>query len=471
MSLNNKEIDLILSELKLEDFFIQKVSQPSFNTLVLYLYKREPLTLYICLEPGECRLHSSHKKIPKHEKPMRFVELLKSRICGARILQARQINGERIVSLLLSARGETYNLYIRLWSNAANIILTDSADNILDALYRRPKKGEISGGRFEIPPVKNSSENSVKEFSVRSYNEDLSFNEAIEKIYSETSEKLSRTALLQEAEKIYGGKIEKIKRANVKLKKKREEFLNAENLKHIGNLILTNLHSIKKGADYAELNDYENGGRLLKIKLEPLKTPQENAAVYYGQYKKAVSGLQALTEDIEAGEKEIEVLKNRFEELQKEENLILLQRMLQKEKQPEQQRGKNEKNIPGLRFIFRGWTILAGRTAAENDELLRRHTRGSDVWLHTRDYAGGYVFIKAKTKQSIPLEILIAAGNLAVFYSKARKNGEADLYKTEVKNLRRAKNAPKGTVLPSNEKNIFVKLDKKILAQLEECKA
>ena len=84
MSLNNKEIDLILEELKLEGYFIQKIIQPSYTALVFYLYKDKPLTLFISLDAGACRLHSTRKKIPKFDKPMRFMELLKSRIKGGR---------------------------------------------------------------------------------------------------------------------------------------------------------------------------------------------------------------------------------------------------------------------------------------------------------------------------------------------------------------------------------------------------
>jgi predicted ribosome quality control (RQC) complex YloA/Tae2 family protein len=109
-----------------------------------------------------------------------------------------------------------------------------------------------------------------------------------------------------------------------------------------------------------------------------------------------------------------------------------------------------------------------GRNAAENDELLRHNVKGSDWWLHVRDYSGGYVFIRAKKEKSVPLEILLYAGNLAVYHSKARKNGEADLYYTQVKFLRRAKNAPKGTVLPTQEKNLHIKIDAEKLRRLDE---
>ena len=114
-----------------------------------------------------------------------------------------------------------------------------------------------------------------------------------------------------------------------------------------------------------------------------------------------------------------------------------------------------------------GWLILVGRDANENDELLRRHVKGSDMWLHTRDCPGGYVFIKYRAGKTIPLDILLDAGNLAVYFSKARKNGKADFYYTQVKHLRRAKNGPKGLVLPTQEKNLSVVLDPARLKRLE----
>ena len=59
---------------------------------------------------------------------------------------------------------------------------------------------------------------------------------------------------------------------------------------------------------------------------------------------------------------------------------------------------------------------------------------------------------------------------MALFYSKGRRAGTADLYHTQVKYLRRAKGAPKGTVLPSNEKNVTVSLDEERLKRLETCR-
>ena len=63
---------------------------------------------------------------------------------------------------------------------------------------------------------------------------------------------------------------------------------------------------------------------------------------------------------------------------------------------------------------------------------------------------------------------MLYAGNLAVYHSKGRKAHTADLYYTQVKYLRRAKNGPKGTVLPTQEKNLTITLDEDRLRKLEE---
>ena len=131
---------------------------------------------------------------------------------------------------------------------------------------------------------------------------------------------------------------------------------------------------------------------------------------------------------------------------------------------------KKEKARPGLAFKRGDWLIIVGRDAKENDELLRRHVKGNDLWLHARDFHGSYVFIKQRSGKSFPLSIMLDAGNLALFYSKGRNNGEGDLFYTHVKYLRRAKDAPKGLVIPTQEKNLHIKLDEERLRALENCR-
>ncbi|MBQ9207884.1 MAG: NFACT family protein [Treponema sp.] len=517
MSLNCNEIDLILSELDLAGAFVQEVVQPNFNSLALYTYKPGmPKTVFISLEAGACRICETRRKITKNEKPLRFNEMLKSKIKGARILSCSQLGKERIIKLELEKAGaiyvmpqaqehaakraksvqtedgdELFSLYIRLWSNAGNIFLCDKDGVILDSFYRRPAKGEKTGETITLPEEKLLSETEIatlnEKFPIRDFAEidirltpeydrngtqdmslsgvprqSMSFNQKVDLFYSENAAQTSLESLLEQAEKWYESHKSKQVAALERLKEKRETFKNAGQYKHQGDLILAYGYALNGNSNFLECEDFDTGKKV-SIKIDPKKSAQENAAAYYETYKKQTSGLENLDYDIDSAEKSLAELEAQYAKIIAEKNPIKLEQILRKTQKPRQQ---EKKAHPGLDFVIDGWQIIVGRDASENDDLLRHTVKGADMWLHVRDYHGGYVFIKNRPGKTVPLEILLAAGNLAVYYSKARKNGSADLYYTQVKHLRRAKNAPKGTVLPTNEKNLFIKLDEKKIREI-----
>lgn len=517
MSLNCNEIDLILSELNLEGSFIQDVVQPGFDSIALYTYRPgEAKTVFICLAPGATRLHEVKRKIPKNPKPLRFNELLKSRIKGARITGCSQVGKERIIKITLFKEGTIFVmpaaqekfskkkqvdqdesdqeliLYIRLWSNAANIFLCDADGTILDSFYRRPAKGELSGEKFILPESKPDN----REWPVRTFDEiegvgapaprtpapgalgvgeacprtpregasTPSFNQKVDLYYSQNAHASSLETLLAQGEKWYNEHRSRQQGALARLEEKRADFLNAGQWKHQGDLILSYGYLIDGKSQFLECEDYETG-KTIRLKIDPAKSAQENAASYYETYKKQTSGLEALEHDIERSRRALKELDEQWQKMSAEKNPLKLEQLLRKNSTPKQ---LVKKAHSGLDYLVHGWQIIVGRDANENDDLLRHYVSGSDMWMHARDWHGGYVFIKNKNGKSIPLEVLLYAGNLAVYYSKARKNAAADLYYTQVKYLRRAKNGPKGLVIPTQEKNLFVKLDESKLRELED---
>lgn len=474
MSLNCNEINKVLEELDIEGSFIQQIVQPGYDSLALYCYKNGvSRTVLICLAAGACRIHTTRRKIPKNDKPLRFMEFLKSRIKGCRINSCQQIGYERVIKLDLTNSAEHFFMFVRLWSAAANIIVTDESLKVLDVFYRRPKKSEVSGGLFTPPESVAKTEEELSRFPVRSFDDleegdkdSLSFCEKVDKWYGEHAQRLSREALLEQAQKLYNSRRSRMESALKKLEQKRESFLLAEQWKHQGDLVLSFGHLIKPELNYLECTDYDTGNTI-RIPVDPEKNTQKNAEFYYEKYKKALSGLEDLEHDISRAKKELVALEYAYDAVQKEPNPLRMQQMIRQQTKPKQQIVKKH---PGISYEVNGWFILAGRDSDENDELLRHHVKGADMWLHARDWPGGYVFIKARPGKTVPLEILLDAGNLAVYYSKARKARTADLYYTQVKHLRRAKNAPKGTVLPSQEKNICITLDEDRLRKLEDCR-
>ena len=494
MSLNWKEINLILEELELPGMQIQKAVQSAFDVLSLKLYgKGGAKTLLVCLGPGACRVHETFDSVPKNDRPLRFAEFLNSRIVNGRIEEALQLGSDRIVRFTVrcnpqGAGEERYRIYLRLWSNAANVIVTDLEGNVLDAMRRQPKKGEVSGGRYapESADGGAASGKPGKEYQIRDFPEELlsglppnaSFNQKIDAFYRQEGGALSLDTLREEAKRKFEGSMDRINASLEKLKEKEADFAEAHRFKEYGDIILANMGRIAANAEWLEAENFysenpeANGAaNTVRIKLDSRKGPAASAEDYFQLYRKAKSGLVEIRNQIEEEERELLRLERTLSMLLSQTNPLALHKLLKTGGKQAAPTRREDAKRPGLSFRRKDWLIIVGRDAAENDALLRKYVKGGDLWLHARDYPGSYVFIKQRAGKTVPLDILLDAGNLAIFYSKGRNSGEGDLFYTQVKYLRRAKNAPKGLVIPTQEKNLHVRVEAERLRELEECRA
>jgi predicted ribosome quality control (RQC) complex YloA/Tae2 family protein len=508
MSLNWKEIDLVLAELDLAGAKVERVSQPSFDALCLGLFKEgRQVQLLVSIAQGACRLHSLSSAPPKGGRALRFQECLRSRLVGGRIESIGQLGAERVIKISIIAprpdsigSGETvykpvgpgarkvharrdegspearYLIYARLWSGASgNVLLVDSEGLIVDAMARRPKKGELSGEPCRIEEeLASPSPAPTREFAVR----DLppvegiagggSYNERVEAAYSAKGGELSRERLLETARERFGKRSRALEARIAELDAKATEFRDSERLRELGDILMANQGSSPEGG-YLPCEDFYRGG-LVRIPVEPGLTVVENARGFYERSRKARSGLAEVEAELASARASLERARRELAGLEALEDPFALARALAKggaAAPGDSARGsRKEAGYTGLSLEDSGWTILVGRSAKENDELLRRYVKGSDLWFHARDWPGSYVFVKARKGKSVPLEILLDAGQLAIYYSKGRSNGGGDLYYTFAKYLRRAKDGPKGTVLPSQEKNLAVKLEEARLKEL-----
>jgi len=483
MSLNWKEINLILEELDLEGAQIQSAVQSAYGLIILRLHKKgETKQVLISINPGACRIHETFAAFPKTEKPLRFAQFLNSKIVNGWITEAAQLGDNRIIRLVVKRGADIFKLYVRLWSNAANFIVTDESGAVLDAMRRLPKRGETTGGRYSpepqpsqtakrdgegTPPVDiEAKEKPVREYEIRELPGEGSFNKKIDAFYAAQSGPLSLETLRELARRTCEGSISRISAALDRLREKEASFMEAARFKSYGDLILSNIAAIKLGDKWLEV---ECDGAIVRIELDPRTSPAAQAQKYYEQYRKEKSGLTEIQREIAAGERELQEVTEKFSRLMSEDNPLVLAKLLKKGGASAPS-SKKDKARPGLSFKRGDWLIIVGRDARENDELLRRHVKGNDLWLHARDYHGSYVFIRHRAGKTVPLDILLDAGNLAIFYSKGRNNEEGDLFYTPVKYLRRAKDGPKGLVIPTQEKNLHIKIDETRLSSLENCR-
>lgn len=464
MSLNAAEIDLILAELPLVDATIQQVIQHEVRTLYLDLYTPGAqwwLALSIA-HPG-VRLHRCARAVRRRRSHQRFEDFLVSRVRGGRIVGVEHLYGDRIVRLVVARNGEETLIYLRMWGPRANIIVTDRAGKILDAALRKPGEG-IESGRTWVPEPPGEAAAARPPRPPRRRDPERTFNLQIEEEYTRIERERERERLVARVERALERELARLRARQAEIEGGRTSD-RADDLQHWGDLILANTHRVTAGLEWLVADDYLEPGTTVRIQLDPLQPAAANAQRYYDRARRAResrafldASASALSGRIaDANERREAIATMSLEEL----------RALERETQTTGRGGAHrEAERPGLEFASGGFTILVGRNARENDTLLRRHVRGNDWWLHTRDVPGGFVFIRNRPGKSVPLEVLLDAGSLAVFFSKARTAGRADLYYTQVKYLRRAKDGPVGLVLPTQEKNLTVEADGSRLRRL-----
>jgi predicted ribosome quality control (RQC) complex YloA/Tae2 family protein len=462
MSLNSPEIDALLAELPLTDSHIQSVLQRDFKNTYFSVYSPpESWWLRICLDHPFVRLHRTRRSPGKKRSHQRFEDFLHSRIKGGRIVSAEHVHRDRIVALTIRRSDVVSIVYIRLWGTRANVIVTDEEGTILDVCFRKPREGLETGKTF-VPPRPEGDPAEGRD--VRRFDSSRPFNEFIDDEYARLEHQRDRDRLLSRAKTVLERSRRRLASRLVEIENGRSTADEGERNRHYGDLILASMHLISPGDEWVETPDYLNENRPVRIKLNPRLSPADNAKSYYDRAHRAEESAEFLDSSAASLTRRLEDIDRRLEDLPSMDNQQL--RDLIREDEQDRKQSVKTGDLPGIEFESRGFRILVGRNARENDRLLRGTVKGNDWWLHARDYAGGYVFIRNQPGKSVPLEVLLDAGNLALFYSKGRNNGKGDLYYTQVKYLRRAKDGPTGLVLPTQEKNLHVELDQDRLRRL-----
>lgn len=464
MSINANEIALLLSELSFKDTFIQSVTEHDFKSLTFSLFSKteKAWLLYVELGSNTSRFCRTDRMRKKAQKLQRLGQYLRANIVGSRIIDVYQIRGERVVVMKLSHHDALFNIYFRFFSGPnANMIITDENNMILELMMRRPQRGEEKGKSY-IPPEEKDFD--TERFPIRNW-EGESFNSFIDKSLSLDSRDEKTNTLIDRIKQKRDKELTGLNIQLTQIEKRIKETSGYESYKTTGDLLSSYSYLLKRGMENVKLYDFEQNE--VTIQLERELSPSENINSYYQKYKRNERIYENSLQERDEITKKIAERKNYYEEILNLSDPIEKLKALEKALTSASPAGNTKEDAKtGLHLSSHGFDILVGRNAKENDELLRHYVRGSDTWIHTRDFPGGYVFIRAKKDKSIPLEVLLDGANLAIHYSKAKEQGKADLYYTQVKYLRRVKDGKTGLVIPTQEKNLSVTMDEKRIKEL-----
>jgi len=119
-------------------------------------------------------------------------------------------------------------------------------------------------------------------------------------------------------------------------------------------------------------------------------------------------------------------------------------------------RSKAALALPGVRFVDpRGFEVLVGRNARENDALTFKVAKSRDLWLHAQGFSGGHVIVRTGGRE-LPFDTVLFAARLAAGFSRGRGAGEVPVDYTQRKNVWRVKGGAPGAVHISHHKTVYV---------------
>lgn len=265
-------------------------------------------------------------------------------------------------------------------------------------------------------------------------------------------------------------------RTRRKLEIQREEFIKTrgrERLRELGDILSANMHALRKGMAVFRTQDYyAEDGKMIEIQLDPLKSPQQNAAKYYKEYSKAKNAESVLSEQIARGADELIYLTSVLEEIARAESERDLDEIRQELTLTgylrQQKQGKKDKKTEGMpmRFVSSsGCFITIGKNNVQNELLTHKTAFKSDVWLHAQKIPGAHAVISANGTEP-DAQTLNEAANLAAWFSEARYSKKVPVDYTLVKNVKKIPGGRPGMVTYTDYKTIIAAPDEALAEKL-----
>lgn len=475
MALDAVTIGRLAEELndRLRDGKIEKIRQPE-KDLLLFGVRRYGETEKLLIRAGgmNARMHLTDRSYENPANAPMFCMLLRKYLKGARILDIRQVNGDRILVMTLEGRTELgdelqLQLVTELMGRAANVILVGEDGRILDCLRRiapgeNGKRALLPGLRYELPEKPATEHRSAAEAP----DPGESISALLDARYGGQEQRELQRRRAQELTKTVRRMRDRQQR---KLAAQTDELRRTENMELIrqeAELLKANLYRVHRGDRTLVCENYnEPDCPETVLELDPLKSPQQNLENRYKRYRKAKGAKEHLGSLIAEGEKLLDYLNSVLDELDRAESerdlaeirgelegVGLLKRDRRDRKK---EKGKAQHGGECLRFEGPdGFEILVGRNNAMNDELTTKIARRTDYWLHVKNMHGSHVILRCEGREPTE-EALKAAAELAVRYSQARSGGKCAVDYTMVRNVKKASGALPGRVTYQNYRTII----------------
>ena len=482
MSLDASVIADLTEELSAEltDGRVDKIQQPEKDLLILTVRSAgENKKLLIRAAGPNARVHLTERNYENPKEAPMFCMLLRKYMTGTRIRDVSQPNADRLIVFSLEGRNELgdsvcLQFVTELMGRAANVILVDTEGRILDCLRRIPlsehgTRALLPGLRYELPERPESFMRSNAESEHRPETPAAagqSVSAWLDERFGETEQRELQRRRAQEL-------VKSVRRARDRQQRKlaaqTEELRRTEKLeetRRLAELLQANLYRVRRGDRILECeNYYEDGAPLVRIPLDPTKTPQQNLTKYFREYRKLKGAKEHLNVLLTDGEKQLDYLNSVLEELDRAETGSDLEEIraelestgwLKASSQKRRRKSASLKPSEPLRFrTSDGLEILVGRNNAQNDELTTSIARRTDYWFHVKMLHGSHVILRCEGEEPSE-DALCTAAEYAAYYSQARESGKIAVDYTMARNVKKPSGALPGKVIYQNYQTMIV---------------
>ena len=236
----------------------------------------------------------------------------------------------------------------------------------------------------------------------------------------------------------------------------------AEEYRIKGELILANTYQLNRGDKMLMTqNFYDEHLKEIKIELDPLLAPSDNAQKYFKRYNKAKVAVAHIEQQIEVAKSEISYFEGLMTyltvadiqdvyEIQDE----LRQRGYLKKRQEKKGKKLTKPNVDRY-MTENNIELVVGKNNLQNDYVTHKLAKRHEWWFHAKEMPGSHILVRSSADQLEELEIR-AAANLAAYFSKGRESSSVAIDYTQVKNLKKVPGSALGFVTYDIYKTIYI---------------
>ncbi|MDF0673691.1 MAG: NFACT family protein [Nitrospira sp.] len=476
MALNASDLMQVLHEIApvLRRGWFQKIHQPTARTLLFEVrVPGQTHRLLISCEPETTRLHLASHSPPNPPTPPPFCQFMRAHFQGARIDDIHQVANDRIVEIQITGKEGSRTILCELIGKKANILVLDAERRVLRDLAGQRA---LVGQPYAPPAIREiGQERAAARFS--------GIADSLFPISAEIEAFYQNQDAAREVAQAKDLRIRFLKKALKKqvrlLEAWRSDLSRATTYRdyaRYGELIKAHLGAIAKGTDHIEMTDYfDDRLPTITIPLDPMKSAQGNMDDYFRKHRKFLAAERELRPRIERAEQDVCRIRQEIKDIEQGIWIppaippsSLNARTIARSTSDKNHSTDAQRRGPFRRFTSTdGLSIFVGRNARENDELTFGLAKSDDLWLHARGTPGSHVVVRLSKGTDPPPETLRDAATLALLYSDLKKSGKGEVIYTRRKWVKKAKGQEHGAVVVTQEKSLFVSLDRHRLDQLK----